>query len=120
MAFKNIEDRKAYHRKWYQKNRKKRIGQIRKYSDARRIKLKKLFVEQLGGKCSICGYNKCFKALDFHHTEDNKEGTIAIMISQGNSLIKISKEVKKCVLLCANCHREKHYILEQIALGREL
>ncbi len=61
-------------------------------------------------KCQKCGYNKCPEALDFHHIDpEEKEERIAKMISNNYSLDKVKKEVKKCIVLCANCHREFHY-----------
>ncbi len=74
----------------------------------RRKKLKEEATILLGGKCSNCGYNKCPAALDFHHTENNKEGNIHDFI-KNESREKLLKEAKKCILLCANCHRELHY-----------
>lgn len=56
----------------------------------------------------ICGYNKdCPEAFDLHHIDPNqKDFTISQKIK---SWAKISKELKKCVLLCCRCHRELHY-----------
>ena len=54
----------------------------------------------------MCGYNKCIAALDFHHLDPNaKEGGI---IGTTASLEKQREEAKKCILVCANCHREIH------------
>lgn len=72
-----------------------------------RTNLKIKCVKFLGGKCSICGYNKCLGALDLHHkNEKNKEFTI----SGGNlkSFEKLIPELIKCDVLCSNCHRELH------------
>ena len=59
-----------------------------------------------GGECSICKYNRCLIALEFHHIDgDTKEFTIS------NDRLKVAEaveEAKKCVLVCANCHREIH------------
>jgi len=74
----------------------------------RRKKLKRMSVELLGGKCQICGYSKCINALEFHHLENfTKDFGIS---AQGftRSWLKIKEELKKCMLLCANCHREIH------------
>lgn len=59
-----------------------------------------------GGKCSICGYNKCQKALDFHHLNPLEKD---FNISGGTrSFESIKKELDKCVLVCSNCHTEIH------------
>lgn len=65
-------------------------------------------VEYKGGACQICGYNKCNAALDFHHVNPkNKSGVLAYMFSRC-SWDKIKEELDKCILVCANCHREIH------------
>ena len=82
----------------------------------RRKKLKLLAVEYLGGKCSTCGYNKCIEALDFHHRDSSvKEFGIA---AKGNtrSWESVKQELNKCILLCANCHREHHYLADAAGL----
>ena len=64
--------------------------------------------------CQKCGYNKCPEALDFHHIDPNeKEGKIAQMISNSYGLDKAKEEIKKCIVLCSNCHREFHYLQKQ-------
>ena len=63
----------------------------------------------LGGKCCICGYDKCTRALHFHHlNEDEKEFGISASNSVTMSLDKQLTELRKCVLLCGNCHMEVH------------
>lgn len=73
----------------------------------RRHKLKNELVEYKGGCCSECGYNKCVDALDFHHT-DPHEKELLIGSSWNRSLKILKNEADKCILLCANCHREIH------------
>lgn len=64
-------------------------------------------IEYKGGKCEICGYNKCVEALEFHHLNPSEK---EIPIGCGNtvSFEKLKKEVDKCMLLCSNCHKEIH------------
>jgi hypothetical protein len=69
---------------------------------------KKKAVELLGGKCQICGYDKNYAALDFHHV-DPKDKEYSWQKLKIKSWKKILKELKKCVCLCGNCHREIHY-----------
>lgn len=74
----------------------------------RRYRIKKLLVEYKGNKCKICGYDKCLSALEFHHLEpENKDFTISYN-TKYNNLDSLKKEVDKCILVCANCHREIH------------
>lgn len=74
-------------------------------------------IKVCGNKCNICGYEKNISALEFHHIDPSKkEYGIA---SQGtcHDIKKDLEEVKKCILVCANCHREIHdgnYTLEQL------
>jgi hypothetical protein len=77
----------------------------------RRIKLKVMAVEYKGGKCSVCGYNKCIAALDFHHLDaSSKEFSISADGStRGWERLKV--ELDKCILVCSNCHREIHHNL---------
>lgn len=66
-------------------------------------------VEYKGGKCELCGYNKCIAALVFHHKEaKDKEFGIAEMKRAFNDATK--QELDKCALLCSNCHAETHFI----------
>jgi len=70
------------------------------------------YVRSLKTKCSICGYDKNPAALEFHHLNDDKDATIAKLASKSwsNPLKeKIDEEVKKCIIICANCHREQHH-----------
>lgn len=67
-----------------------------------RVKLK----NHMGGKCQVCGYDKCYRSLEFHHLDpDVKEFTIGSSTRGWASLLK---EAEKCILLCSNCHREVH------------
>jgi len=96
---KNIIDKR-----YYEKNKEKVY--LRKIDRRRKLKEEAMII--LGGKCKICGYNKCVTALEFHHHQTNKEGNISTLL-KNESRQKLLKEVEKCILLCANCHRELHY-----------
>lgn len=52
--------------------------------------------------CKCCG-NDDFRVLEFHHKDNNKEFDISNF--GGSGITKIKKEMKKCDILCANCHR---------------
>ncbi len=70
---------------------------------------KKILVNTFGGKCQICGYEKCMRALSFHH-KDPKKKKLEISKFARNSKLTYAQivELEKCVLLCANCHAEVH------------
>jgi len=74
-----------------------------------RKKTKNRLLEAFGNKCVVCGYNKCSAALEFHHVDPKTKsfglGSARASIKNWNSLIE---EAKKCVVLCAICHREFH------------
>lgn len=55
--------------------------------------------------CSVCGYNICGAALDFHHPDENKERRITV---RGWKTPVEQAEIAKCILLCSNHHREEH------------
>ena len=58
--------------------------------------------------CTKCGFSHV-AALDFHHTDPTqKDGNIHRFVSNGQ-FAKAYEEVKKCVVLCANCHRIHHH-----------
>jgi hypothetical protein len=63
----------------------------------------------MGGMCVGCGYKKNLAAIDFHHKDKkNKSFKVDLRIIS-NSRYKIAfEELKKCVPLCSNCHREEH------------
>ena len=69
---------------------------------------KRDIVNQKGGKCELCGYNKNLAALVFHHKFD-KDISLDMRTLSNNSLDTILCELKKCQLLCSNCHMEVHH-----------
>jgi DNA-binding transcriptional ArsR family regulator len=73
----------------------------------RRRQLKRQLVKQLGGKCSRCGYQKCMRALEFHHSDPSEKEAVFNQY-RDSSLLKIQKEISKCILVCSNCHAEIH------------
>ena len=77
------------------------------YSVQRRIDIKTRAVEYKGGKCILCGYQRCTDSLVFHHINP-EEKSFAISGTYLRSWEKIKEELDKCVLLCANCHGEVH------------
>ena len=101
---KNTPEReKEKDRRSYQKNK----VWINKNSKARSKAQKQRCVDYLGGKCMICGYNKCLGAMDFHHREPSEKEFSITQVRY--KLEKLKPELDKCDLLCSNCHKEIHY-----------
>ena len=65
-------------------------------------------VEYKGGCCSLCGYKKYVGALEFHHEDPSKKDFTIANQRKTTFDDRIKKELDKCVLVCANCHREIH------------
>jgi len=65
-------------------------------------------IQHKGGKCELCGYDKCREALEFHHQDNAKKDFGISYKGITRSWKKIQQEIEKCTLVCANCHREIH------------
>lgn len=83
----------------------------------KRAGLKLCAVEHMGGKCSICGYDKCLSALTFHHINPWDKD---FEISSKMSWEAIVQELKKCALVCSNCHAEIHEGFHPLYLCEEV
>jgi hypothetical protein len=73
---------------------------------ARRRKVKQILVEEAGGACVLCGYDRCQGALHFHHRDPATKEFALALNGVARSLARSRVEAAKCVLLCANCHAE--------------
>ncbi|OGE81296.1 MAG: hypothetical protein A3H72_00485 [Candidatus Doudnabacteria bacterium RIFCSPLOWO2_02_FULL_48_8] len=91
-----------------------RAAYIIKAVTKRRQKLREMAKEYKGGKCVLCGYNKYLGALDFHHLDPSKKDFAISVRDLTRSWNKIKAELDKCVLVCANCHRELHAGISQL------
>lgn len=82
----------------------------------RRKKIREMSLEYKGGKCEVCGYKKCSRALSFHHLDPKKKGFGLAYKGITRSWEKTRKELDKCVLLCMNCHMEMHEGVTQLSV----
>lgn len=85
-----------------------RAEYLKKAVDKRRKQIRQMSLDYKGGKCQICGYNKCIRALDFHHRDPEKKDFGLSAKGYTRSWDSVKTELDKCVLLCSNCHREVH------------
>jgi hypothetical protein len=67
--------------------------------------MKRLLVEEAGGCCTVCGYDRCIVNLHFHHVDPSTK-CFSVNMGLGKSLASFQAEASKCVLVCANCHGE--------------
>jgi hypothetical protein len=72
----------------------------------RRQEIKNKLITEFGGKCKICSYDKCIRALEFHHIDPSKKSFALAQTGVTRSYAKALEEAKKCILVCSNCHRE--------------
>ena len=109
MPYKDPQVRKRKHAEYssnyYEANKESEKTRIKE----RKVKNKKIWDEfKATLKCAVCNENHP-AVLDFHHVNPaEKEYAISTLVSN-KSFTKARKEVEKCIVLCANCHRKHHY-----------
>ena len=96
----------------------------RKYADRRdaliravakrRKKIKAMAIQYKGGKCQVCGYNRYQGALELHHLNKDEKSFGIGDKGYTRSWEKVKAELDKCILLCANCHREVGAGIQQL------
>ena len=100
------EKNREYQKKYYEKNKEYYIVK----SAERKKRIKNDFDEYKSTlKCSKCGENHV-ACLDFHHLNpEEKEFSFYNLKKYAWGKEKIERELNKCIVLCANCHRKLHY-----------
>ena len=104
MPYKNTKEQRRAQALWYQRNKdaiKERRSQAR--SEARKWVYE---YKKSHSKCTDCQVSYEPHVLDFDHLANNSFG-ISRAIQQGMAIDKIRAEIKKCEIVCANCHRER-------------
>lgn len=71
----------------------------------KRRTIKQMLVDEAGGGCIVCGYNRSMRALHFHHKDPSLK-EFKISITRSKSMEALRKEIEKCILLCSNHHME--------------
>jgi 5-methylcytosine-specific restriction endonuclease McrA len=87
---------------------KERREYLIKAVQRRREKVRLMTVSYKGGCCQVCGYDRCIEALEFHHLDPSRKDFGISYKGYTRSWERVKEEADKCVLLCANCHREVH------------
>ncbi|MFA5318434.1 MAG: hypothetical protein WC323_03105 [Patescibacteria group bacterium] len=91
-----------------------RADYLKKAVAKRRKIIRQKAIDYKGGRCAICKYNTCIKALEFHHLDSNGKDFGISNKGYTRSWKVVKAEVDKCILLCANCHRELHESITQL------
>jgi hypothetical protein len=102
---KKRENHKKYMREiWYPKNKKKHIGYI---NNIKRKIIDYVSNYKKGSKCLDCGFtgDQYPEVLDFDHVNGDKEFNISEFRRHTSGFNKVKKEINKCEIVCANCHR---------------
>lgn len=100
------EYHRRYHAEWYQKNKEKVYKRVRK-NEKEKQKWWREYKSTLS--CKICGVSHP-AVLDFHHKDkDVKDNILSRLVQNNYSKENIMKEIEKCDVLCANCHRILHF-----------
>ena len=99
------ECKKEYDKLWYKGNSRRREllnknANIRAHFITEFIRRHKLFCG-----CQRCGYKKSHYSLDYHHVSDKKYQATKMKTL---SIKTVKKELRKCIVLCSNCHCEIH------------
>jgi transposase-like protein len=82
----------------------------------RRRAVKRLLLDEAGGACLICGYDRCVAALHFHHLDPSQKSFSLGVTGVTRSMAAARAEAAKCVVLCANCHAEVESGLADVPL----
>ncbi len=95
---------KEYSRKHYEANKEKIKLQAKNY---KRIKRKEWSEFKAKFKCTNCGFSHP-AVIDFHHV-DTTDYKSVYLLSKNSNYREAMEEIKKCIPLCANCHRIHHH-----------
>jgi 5-methylcytosine-specific restriction endonuclease McrA len=81
----------------------------------RRRRVKRILVDEAGGSCALCGYDRCVAALQFHHRVPAEKRFALSSEGVTRGIDAARAEARKCVLLCANCHAEVEAGVQHLA-----
>lgn len=120
MPYKDKKKQAASARRHYVSNKSKVKERARRYTDQQRRRLRERIAQvKETSSCAECGveYPGEPYLFDFHHLRD-KETNVGDMVKRGVSMAHLDRELEKCILLCAICHRrETHTLREQALVG---
>ena len=104
MAYKNIEDRKAASKKHYEANKQTYLRRNKRYRQEIREFVRH---EKEKTACVDCGMKYPYYVMDFDHLEAHTKVDIISYLAQTGRIGALKREIKKCEVVCANCHRTR-------------
>lgn len=105
LNYKCKECQKEYFKKHYAKNKKYYVDKAQEKKARDKIEVDRIIAEAKKCGCSMCGETHP-ATLDFHHVH-GKDFTISRRGSKCPDTVMT--EIKKCVVVCSNCHRKIHW-----------
>ncbi len=95
-----------YNKKWYQRNKKDQLLRIQKNNKRYKVQAKELIKALKDVPCADCKGKFPTCAMDFDHLgKEPKKMNIGTMVGQRRTTSALKKEIAKCEVVCANCHR---------------
>jgi len=95
-------------RHYYQQHRKEVISSQMRYRQLRVERARRYVLDYLSHQSCVDCDNSDIRVLEFDHTRGKKSASIAHMIAHGVSITRLQREIDKCSVRCANCHRIRH------------
>ena len=90
----------------YHQNKTTYLKKAKAWTKDQRNRLKSIVYQHLSSRCCVdCGETDIV-VLDFDHL-NHKRNSVSVMMRRGVSIETIQKEIAKCQIRCANCHRRK-------------
>lgn len=107
MPYKNKIDQQRSQRKHYEANKKKIINRAGVHKKKQRNELRVLIRLIKSQPCVDCKKQYPYYVMDFDHRFANKVLEVSLMVGRAVSKDTLLSEIKKCEVVCANCHRER-------------
>jgi hypothetical protein len=100
------EKTRAYRKIWWARLSKDRKREKQIKANERAFKIRKFLADyKIKEGCKDCGYKEHHSALEFDHVKGKKVLNVCFSKSIGQAM----KEIKKCEVVCSNCHRVRTY-----------
>lgn len=99
-----------YHKEYYAANRARYLAKARKRNAEQSVLLRRFIEQAKDVPCADCGIKYPTWVMEFDHLDDQvKIANISDMRRRAYSMETIQKEIAKCEVVCANCHRQRTY-----------